>query len=29
MTNHTFFILRNQQKIKIEVNQILPIMDKN
>jgi len=28
-TNHTFFILRNQQKIEIKVSQILPVMDKN
>jgi hypothetical protein len=28
-TNHTFFILRNQQKMEIKVNQILPVMDKN
>jgi hypothetical protein len=28
-TNHTFFILRNQQSFEIKVNQILPVMDKN
>ena len=27
-TNHTFFILRNQQKIEIKVNRVLPDMDK-
>jgi hypothetical protein len=26
VANHTFFILRNQQKVEIKVNQILPIM---
>jgi hypothetical protein len=29
VANHTFFILRNQQKIEIKLNQILPIIDKN
>jgi hypothetical protein len=29
VTNHVFVIFRNQQKIKIEVNQILPGVDKN
>jgi hypothetical protein len=29
VTNHTFSILRNQQKNEIKVNQILPVMDKN
>jgi hypothetical protein len=29
VTNHTFFILRNQQKIEIKVNQNLPVIDKN
>ena len=28
VTNHAFVIFRNQQKIKIKVNQILPVIDK-
>jgi hypothetical protein len=28
-TNHTFFILRNQQSVEIKVNQVLPVMNKN